>query len=269
MKHKSVNHRVKLKKKLRTAGIMAAGVILTVFSLQAAVAVPRLNLFPRNVTEQLRTTGQAAKAMETDLKGVIGELENQMKLYQASGCDNSGDPGCEAIAGQISTKYGEMLDIMKQSLPEIKTSVQATHKGIETNIRKELGKKSTPADIQRMLSAQTTPKVYNGRFSLSKRFAKYHSMIASQGQNNLATLAAEIYLDTNEVIRLIDLMEAEISRQATIIEIGKMYGTMTPEMIETVSGVKTLIFGESDDGAGLPEAMGKEKTGFESPLEIQ
>lgn len=259
----------KCKRKQRMVGIMAAALIMVALSVQAVSAAPRLNLFPRNVTEQLRSTGKAAKAMENDLKGVITELEKQMKLHKASGCENSNDPGCEAIAGQISTKYGEMLDIMEQSLPEIKSSVKSTHEGVEKNIRKELGKKSTPADIQRMLSAKETPKVYNGRFSLSKRFAKYHKMIASHGQNNLATLAAEIYLDTSEVIRLIDLMEGEISRQSTIIELGNMYGTLTPEMTKTVSGVKTLIFGEPEAEGRLPEAMEQEKTGFESPLEIR
>lgn len=264
-----MEQKTKFRKKQRIAGIMAAAVMMAAFSVQTVVAAPRLNLFPRNVTEQLRSTGKAARAMESDLKGVIGELEKQMKLYEASGCENSDDPGCEAIASQINTKYGEMLDIMKQSLPEIKSSVEATHEGVEKNIRNELGKKFTPADIQRMLSSKTTPKVYNGRFSLSKRFAKYHKMIASNGQNNLATVAAEIYLDTSEVIRLIGLMEGEISRQSTIIELGNMYGTLTPEMTNTVSGVKTLIFGEPEAGGGLPEAMEKEKAGFESPLEIR
>ncbi len=233
-----------------------------------AATSPRLKLFPREVTEHLKNTGRIAKQMETDLKGVILELENQMQLYTASGCENSSDPGCEEIAKQIGEKYNAMLDIMKASLPEMRNTIQITNAGIERNLRKELGKKATPADIQRMLSKKAKPKVYNGRFSLSKRFAKYHRLISSSSKNSLATLAAEIYLDSSEVINFIDLMEAEISREKIIIELGNMYGTLTDEMTSTVDSVKTVIFGEPEGESLLPEATSEGSSGFKSPLEI-
>lgn len=232
-----------------------------------AASAPRLNLFPKDVTEHLSETGETARAMESELKGVITSLETQMDLFKASECEGStGDPGCEKITRQIADGYQKMLDVMKESLPEMKQSIMATNKGIEKNLRRELGGKTTPAEMQKMLAKKKKPKVIKGRFSLSARFAQYHSLVSSGGGQSLAKLAAEIYLDSKQVLEMIDLMDAEMARQETIIKLGSMYGTITPEMSGTVDAVKTVIFGEPEGESSLPEAPGGEAGGFQSPL---
>jgi hypothetical protein len=243
--------------------------VLLIATAAYADTAPRLNLFPKDVTEYLSNTGSVAKTMETDLKGVIAGLETQMKLYEASGCSGSEDPGCAEIAKQMGQHYKEMLQVMKQSLPEMKQSVIATNRGIEKNLRQELGDKTTPADIQRLLGKAAEPKVFKGRFSLSSRFAKYHQLISTGNKDTLATLAAEIYLDSGEVIKMIDLMEAEIAQQETIIQLGGMYGTLTPEMANTVEAVKSVIFGEDEGETALPEAPKGESGAYRSPLEME
>lgn len=251
-------------------------IVTTAFCLTAlaavqvqAVSAPRLNLFPSDVTEHLSNTGAVAGVMEKNLKTVIQDLETQSNLYNETGCQESDDPGCGEIANQISSKYSEMLSIMTENLPEMKHAIRATNKGIGKNLRKELGRKTTPSDIQTLLSSKAKPKVFKGRYSLSSRFAKYHKMISSGSKNTLATLAAEIYLDSREVLKMIDLMEAEIAQQQTLIKLGKMYGTFTPEMMSTVDAVKTVIFGEpEDEGNILPSARDVRIGQFKSPLEM-
>jgi len=241
-----------------------------VFTLNLATATskPTLNLFPSDVTEQLANTGNVAKQMEKSLKGTIQKLDAQKRLYEQTGCDGSSEPGCDELAKQMGDQYMEVLTIMKESLPEMKQSISATYKGIEKNLRKEVGKKTSPADIQRLLGKNGKPKVFKGKYSLSSRFAQYHKMISRGSNNTLATLAAEIYLDSGEVLNMIGLMEAEIAQQETMIKLGQMYGTLTPEMIGTVDAVKAVIFGEVEDGDALPVADGGEVGGFRSPLEM-
>ena len=241
---------------------------LTVSQIQAGIT-PKLNLFPSDVTEYLSNTGAVAGAMEESLKSVIGEMEAQSRLYNETGCQGSDDPGCDEIAKQISSKYSEMLSIMQENLPAMKQAVMATNQGIGKNLRQELGRKTTPYGIQTLLSKKAKPKVIKGRYSLSSRFAKYHEMISSGSKNTLATLAAEIYLDSREVLAMIDLMEAEITQQQAVIKLGQMYGTLTPEMLSTVDAVKTVIFGEPEDSSGLlPSAEDVGAGQFKSPLEM-
>ncbi len=257
-------------------GRVGAGILILLFavfyaSVSRGDSGPALKLFPQDVTEQLSLTGKVAKAMENELKDVIKGFETQLELSQATSCDQQSDePGCQEIAKQIGDHYQKMLDIMKNNLPEMKSTIKATNKGIEKRLRTQLGRKSTPADIQRMLGNQAMPKVTKGRFSLSKRFEKYHRLISSGAKgSSLAKLASEIYLDSAEVIKWVDLMEAEMIRQETIIRLGRMYGTITPEMESTVDAVKNIIFGEAEDESDIPESLEGGAGGFKSPLEIE
>ena len=259
------------KKMFRSTLMICVFTLLPVlFTLNQATAAskPTLNLFPSDVTENLSNTGTVAKHMEKSLKGTIHKLEAQKRLYEQTGCDGSSEPGCDELAKQMGDHYMEILTIMKENLPEMKQSISATYKGIEKNLRKEVGKKTSPADIQRLLGKNGKPKVFKGKYSLSSRFAQYHKMISRGSNNTLATLAAEIYLDSGEVLNMIGLMEAEIAQQETMIKLGQMYGTLTPEMIGTVDAVKAVIFGEVEDGDALPVADGGEVGGFRSPLEM-
>ncbi len=258
-------------KKIISIKLLMVGFLFTAtfITTSAAISAPRLNLFPRDVTEHIGNTGRVAKNMETNLKDAIADLETQMKLYDASGCEGSSDPGCTEIAKQMGDRYQGMLNVMKKHLPEMKQSIMATNKGIQKNLRQELGKKSSPSDIQRMLSKSSKPKVFNGRFSLSRRFAKYNDLISSGSKSSLASLASEIYLDSNEVLKMIDIMEAEMAQQETVLQIGNMYGTLTPEMTNTVSSIKSVIFGEEEGGQYLPDASNPEDGGFHSPLEME
>ena len=234
----------------------------------ALASRPRLNLFPTDVKEQLSNTGAVAGVMERNLRSTIEKLETQTRLYPETGCEGSSDPGCLEISRQMGDQYMEMLSIMKANLPEMRSSIAATNRGIEKNLRRELGKKTAPADIQRFLGKQEKPKVFKGRYSLSSRFSQYSQLIRTGNTSNLASLAAEIYLDSREVLTMIDIMEAEIAQQETIHQLGQMYGTLTPEMITTVDAVKAVIFGDIDDGSVLPEAHSANAESYRSPLEL-
>jgi len=80
-------------------------IILTVFVstrgeiFAAANTSPTIRLFPTTVVENIKHTGEAAKAMEADLQGVIDRLNQQEELYMASKCEGAAaEPGCSEIA---------------------------------------------------------------------------------------------------------------------------------------------------------------------------
>ena len=64
-----------------------------------AKQTPTIRLFPTTVVENIKQTGQAAKAMEQDLQGVIDRLNEQEALFTASKCEGAGaEPGCSEKA---------------------------------------------------------------------------------------------------------------------------------------------------------------------------
>ena len=247
--------------------------------LALAKTSPTLRLFPTTVVESIKHTSETAKAMEVDLQSVIERLNEQEQLYSASKCEGAeAEQGCREITGQLSQTYLEMLNVMESRLPDMEDSVRATNTSLERRIRKELGRKTTPRGLQKLLektplkSSQQAP--YRRRAGrLSEKFRQYYRLVATAPRTgsggSLAAVAAEIYLDTQEVKDLIALTRDEISRAKLMIDLDQMYGIITPEMFEMVGRVKTIIFGETDEEESIPDPpQGSMKAEYRSPLEM-
>jgi hypothetical protein len=246
--------------------------------LAAANTSPTIRLFPTTVVENIKHTGEAAKAMEADLQAVIDRLNQQEELYTASKCEGAeAEPGCSEIAGQLSQTYLEMLDLMEARLPGMEDSVRTTGASLEKRIRKELGHKTTPRGLQKLLERTPQKSVETPRYKrpsrrLSEKFRQYYNLVAmrptADSSGSLAAVAAEIYLDTQEVQDLIALTRDEISRAKLMIDLDQAYGIITPEMFEMVAQVKTILFGETVEAGAIPgPPPGSTKVEYRSPLE--
>ena len=259
------------------------GLVIFVFAARGLPAnakqPPTIQLFPTTVVENIKHTGEAAKAMEQDLQSVIDRLNQQEELYLASKCEGAAaEQGCSEIAGQLSQTYLEMLNLMENRLPGMEDSVRATNASLEQRIRTELGRKTTPRGLQKLLEATPQQAADSPRFKrragrLSEKFRQYYKLVAmaprSGSGGSLAAVAAEIYLDTQEVQGLIALTRDEISRAKLMIDLDQAYGIITPEMFEMVGRVKTIIFGETGEAEGIPDPPpGSTKASYRSPLEM-
>jgi hypothetical protein len=237
---------------------------------------PTIRLFPTTVVEDLKQTGNVARDMETGLQEVIGRLDQQQQLYVESKCDGAeNDAGCQRLARQIGATYLEMLTIMEERLPDMEHTVNNTRISLERGLRNELGKKMTPWQLQETLvgktaastPAQSSPTL-RGRsgMRLSERFKQYYQLVAtsgSQSDQSLAVLASDIYLDME-----IERTRQEIARATLMEQLNQSFGTITPEMMEVVGGVKTILFGDEDSRAliaGPPP--GSVEQAYRSPLE--
>ena len=256
-----------------TVMIIANGEVLA-----APNTSPTIRLFPTTVVENIKHTGEAAKAMEADLQAVIDRLNQQEALYTASKCEGAeAEQGCSEIAGQLSQTYLEMLDLMEARLPGMEESVRTTGVSLEKRIRKELGHKTTPRGLQKLLERTPQKSVEAPRYKrpsrrLSEKFRQYYNLVAmrptADSSGSLAAVAAEIYLDTREVRDLIALTRDEISRAKLMIDLDQAYGIITPEMFEMVAQVKTILFGESVEAGAIPgPPPGSTKAEYQSPLE--
>ena len=257
--------------------LLATIIVFSPHSQAFAKNSQTLRLFPTTVVESIKHTSETARAMEEDLQSVIDRLNQQEELYIASKCEGAqAEQGCSAISSQLGQTYLEMLNLMEARLPGMEDSVRATNSSLEGRIRKELGRKTTPRGLQKLL--QKTPQKSNeqpryrrraGR--LSEKFRQYYKLVAMAPRTgsggSLAAVAAEIYLDTQEVQDLIALTRDEISRAKLMIDLDQVYGIITPEMFDMVGRVKTIIFGETDEAEGIPDPLpGNTSADFESPL---
>ncbi len=273
----------------RTPGRTLYIVCLTVLFLAfAAVATqdahansPTIRLFPTTVVEDLKQTGNVARDMETGLQEIIGRLDQQQELYNESKCDGAeNDSGCQRLARQIGATYLEMLTIMEERLPDMEHTVNNTRLSLEKGLRNELGRKMTPWTLQETLigkstsaATQQSAPTLRGRsgMRLSERFKQYYQLVATsgaKGDQSLAVLASDIYLDMEETSLLIQRTRQEIARATLMEQLNQSFGIITPEMIEVVGGVKSILFGDMDGTAlvaGPPP--GSIEEAYRSPLE--
>ena len=263
-------------------GMLLTGCLLLPVAAGASSTAPTIKLFPTTVLEEIKHTGNVAAEMESGLQGVIGQLDEQQKLYLESKCEgNEGDPGCERIARQLGKSYLEMLNVMADKLPEMETAVNATSSSLEKRIRKELGQKKTSWTLQELLIGEESGKTatasqpsLRGRsgMRLSDRFSQYYKLVARSGgktNSSLAVIASDIYLDMQETSSLIARTREEIARATLMEQLNQSFGTITPEMQEVVAGVKAILFGEEFDV--MPMAIpptGPADYGYESALQM-
>ena len=246
----------------------------------AKTDAPTIRLFPTTVVEDLRQTSSVAKEMEAGLQEVIGRLDQQQQLYQESKCDGAeDDPGCQRLAKQLGATYLDMLGIMEERLPDMEHTVNNTRLSLEKRLRSELGNKMTSWTLQETLlggnlqETSASSPTMRGRsgMRLSERFKQYYQLVASsssQTDQSLAVLASDIYLDMEETSELIARTREEITRATLIEQLNQSFGTITPEMMEIVGGVKSILFG---DETSLIQIAGPPPGSFEqayrSPLE--
>ncbi len=266
----------------RFFGQLLIGCLLLPVAVHASPTAPTIKLFPTTVLEEIKHTGNVAAEMETGLQAVIGQLDEQQKLYLDSKCEgNEGDPGCERIARQLGKSYLEMLNVMADKLPEMETAVNATSSSLEKRIRMELGQKKTSWTLQELLigeesgsAATTSEPSLRGRsgMRLSDRFSQYYKLVARSGgktNSSLAVIASDIYLDMQETSSLIARTREEISRATLMEQLNQSFGTITPEMQEVVAGVKAILFGEEQNvmPMAIPPA-GPADSAYESALQL-
>ena len=266
---------------LQTAGLSLAISLFVSAKANAATDGPTIRLFPTTVVEDLRQTSSVAKEMESGLQEVIGRLDQQQQLYQESKCDGAeDDPGCQRLAKQLGATYLEMLGIMEQRLPDMEHTVNNTRLSLEKRIRSEIGNKMTSWTLQETLlggnpqngtSAPVPSMRGRSGMRLSERFKQYYKLVASsssQTDQSLAVLASDIYLDMEETSELIARTREEIARATLIEQLNQSFGTITPEMMEVVGGVKSILFGDEHSNiiiAGPPP--GSIEQAYRSPLE--
>ena len=240
----------------RKNGLLLVLALLMLPLADALANTPTIRLFPTTVVEDLQQTSTVAREMESGLQEVIGRLDQQQLLYLESKCEGAeNDPGCQRLSKQLGATYLEMLGIMEERLPDMEHTVNNTRLSLEKRLRSELGNKMTPWMLQDTLlgaetSATSDPQPsMRGRsgMRLSERFRQYYKLVASSGaksDQSLAVLASDIYLDMDETSTLIARTREEIARATLMEQLNQSFGTITPEMMEIVGGVKSILFGD-------------------------
>ena len=230
---------------------------------------PTLELFPMQVLENLQQTARSAQSLEQSLEGVFQDLDLQYQVYEASRCQGAlDDPGCQSIERGLRQSYQQLLDQMLKELPEMERLVESTRRNLANSLRSQVGTNLSAMDLQRQLNqrpgTESTIRQENGPRvgRLSQQFQRYYEVVSrSRGSESMATMAADIYLDSREALEWIRLARQDMVSARTELEISLTWDGMSPQVMQTVGQVKALLFGEPvvlpnspNDGTAMADA---------------
>ncbi len=241
--------------------IMLASVISlsTMNVSQVLASTPTLDLFPISVKEQIRETSEAAKTIENNIQGVITQMDAQHELYVASKCDAvTADAGCAAIKRNINQSFLEMLTQVEASLPTVENAMTKIKTGMETSLRSKIGLGMSPRELQAHIAGKRSSvgkdnPARKRTANLSSVFSKYYQLISTNRDgSSIPTMAAGIYLDSLETLEYTSMIKQEIAIAKVEAELRDIYSDVTPQMMATVSGVKTLLFGAEEEAPMAP-----------------
>ena len=74
---------------------------------------------------------------------------------------------------------------------------------------------------------------------MSQNFSRYLELVRTNSSTDLTSLAAEIYLDTEQSLEFIELTKAEIESALVTIELEQFFGDVTDEMLGHGVGCKS------------------------------
>ena len=130
--------------------------------------------------------------METKMYDVVAKLEPpERRPTSAPAAMAVTTPVACSCARPFRGTYKEMLDVMQQSIPDMRASLDTTASTMGNSLRGELGRKMTPGDVQRVLAGRaaqgqsTPPRPAAGSRSgtLSKMFSRYYDLVRRGGNS--------------------------------------------------------------------------------------
>lgn len=215
-----------------------------------AQAIPTIKLFPTTVKENMRQSKNDAKEMERNLETVIANMEKKSALFKASKCDGAEpDPGCAEQLKQLGEDYIKLAGKIETFLPKIQQSIDHTKRSLHKSIRKEMGRRSVWAIQESVMANTQKPKETRTSsrrgMGMAARFSRLLKLMELRKGQSMEVLAAEIYLDLKDTSQIINQTQLHIANARNQLELGVDL-IITDEMMATVDGVKTLLFGEDD-----------------------
>jgi len=240
---------------------------------------PTINLFPSTVIQDLKNSVRATNDMEKGMEPIIKQMDETMVLFKSANCDGeAGDSGCSQLKKQMQQQYLDLLTQMEGVLPSVEKSIKATNKSLAKSITTKIGKYKTPVQIQREILAGKKPleeKLVAGKpGKLSTKFRKLLAIASSKGQSGSTVVtAASFFLETKQSLSLIEQTRAAIAQAKTQAALDLSLGTLSDEMINTVSSVKSILGDESgevgiaSDAPLIPSAL-ESDTSFDESEDI-
>jgi len=245
---------------MKKATLLNAGIFALSLTAQAVSSSPTIDLIPVTAQESIKQSSATAKTMKNRITPILERIENQKSLYKSAKCEGAvDDKGCDQIFKSMGASYKNFLEVLNDELPNLSQQLGVTAKSIEKQIRTKLGKGMTPVDLQSLVSGRKTngrktlkARKRNNSYSMVALLSNMEKAISTSGHGDVpAVVASDIYINMLLATDAIDQIQVSISQSLATIDTYNAFGQLSPNQLDTISSVKSMLFGEIDS-SNLP-----------------
>ena len=213
-------------------------------------------LFTKEVIDTSKKANEKMAQVESSMSTTFAEVDKTRQLYEESGCSpDSTDQGCLDIKRQMQEAYLGMLGKFENALPDVRNALKSSSRALGGNLARKVGRKFSPQQMDTKLRKEDLGprnRIPN-RSSVAKRLASYLRLISNSNMGSPEVLAAEIFLDQQDAIYNLKLLQMTIQQQQQVLQAEMAMGSFNEQSIEKAELARNIIFGDGGDRPGPDE----------------
>lgn len=207
---------------------------------------PTLNLLTKEVLDTTRQANNKMAEIEQSMSGTFENVKKTNELFQESGCTpESADKGCREIKRQMQDAYLGMLEQFSDAIPGIRKELRSSSRTLGRNLKNKVGNRLSAREVaENLRKGKSGPRVtIPGNTSLAQRIATYVRLISSRNIGSPEVLASKIYIDQQDALYNLDILQTMIQQQTQVLSADMAMGRFNEQSIEDARLIRETIFG--------------------------
>ena len=238
---------------------------------------PRIDLFSEAIKEEVaqetRESTEAYNAMLEDDRMLSAEIRRLKESYEASACGTANPTrgsGCAEIKTQLADAMLKVMEFVSEQIPNILVPMEKTVDTLGKIIRRELGRKRTPGELEGLLQGagiesdrETTTRRRSGmkKGSLTRMpevFAKMTTALSAE-QTPDAVRYSTMYLDNLEGVESFRKVQMDLNNIKTALKAEKAKAVFSNDgLFDDVGSILAILLGDQADPTPIIPARSKE-----------
>ena len=208
------------------------------YNIGYSVEVP-INPITPQVSSNIKKSFDLVKGIEDEMAPSVGSLAKLYKTYNNLCKEDKTDRGCLEIQNQLGNEYKKVLNVMSDKFPEIRHNVLKTTQELGKSISLKTSRKNIKELYNEIASKKKIP---SAKGPLSKRLSSLISNFGVQNSNvSILEISLRTQADLISATELMETLEALISQQRLLIDMGQSFPAVNSEMASIMNGVASIF----------------------------
>jgi hypothetical protein len=242
--------------------LIAAGCMVFAVNTFAANR-PTITLFPQSLKMELKEAHASSEALRVNVDEAGKRMGSLTRKYNAGNCKGHVPiVDCSAIKQQMWEARDQMIETVKERLPEFQRQVKKVFNSLNDNLQRA-SRSMSPEDYQKALLTVGKKKLsrFKGRTAIGNSVSFFRDMnrMLANGNVNPILLAAQARSDLKELKGALVETQQLVSNHGVTQLFRDAWGSLDESMVSDVESANIILFGETVAGpSGVMDEIGEQ-----------